>query len=70
MNRKYDGNMVVYWGLTLKGGKQSKAAKSAFKDILSDPNMQVLIGTLVEDGNVIEVPIILNEKNCIILKND
>lgn len=69
MNRKYDGNMVVYWDVALKRGKQSKAAKCAFKDILSDPDMQVLIGTL-EDGNVIRVPIILNEENCIILKNN
>ena len=41
MNRKYDGNMVVHWGVALKRGKQSKAAKCAFKDILSDPDMQV-----------------------------
>ena len=69
MNKKYDGNMVVHLGVALKRGKQSKAAKCAFKDILSDPDMRVLIGTL-EDGHLIKVPMILNEENCIILKND
>ena len=57
MNRKFNGQLAISKARRYPKGYQSKAAKAAFADILSDPDMKIK-----GENSRIRISIILTEE--------